>query len=82
MVRVLELERHIIPRQNLVEPGRRLIRQGTLKKVQRSGKLDVLQFFLFNDGTLMYAKDARVGFYLHKRTIKIKRVDCDDDRKS
>ena len=75
MMRVLELESHLIPRQNLVEPGRRLIRQGALRKVQRTGKLDLLHFFLFNDATLVYAKDARVGFYLHKRTICIKRVE-------
>ena len=75
MLRVLELEAHMLPRQDLVMPGRRLIRQGVLRKVQRGGNLASFQFFLFNDATLVYAIDARVGWYIFKRSIQVSRVE-------
>ncbi|XP_012264904.2 putative protein tag-52 isoform X1 [Athalia rosae] len=56
MQKLLELQRHIHGSINLVKPGRKLIRQGTLMRVSRGGSASYRRHFVLLSDTLLYCK--------------------------
>lgn len=56
MQKLLELQRRINGSVNLVKPGRRLIRQGTLMRVSRGGSASYRRHFVLLSDTLLYCK--------------------------
>ncbi|XP_014204695.1 FYVE, RhoGEF and PH domain-containing protein 3-like [Copidosoma floridanum] len=56
--KLLELQKHISGRINLIKPGRKLIRQGPLMRVSRRGNSSFRRHFILLSDTLLYCKGS------------------------
>lgn len=54
--RLLMLQKCIVNGVNLVKPGRKLIKQGTLMRVSRNGDTAYRRYFVLLNDTLLYCK--------------------------
>ncbi len=59
--KVFSLSRRIAGCPSLIGPSRKYVRGGVLKKISRARSSRVYHFFLFSDGTLVYATAGAAG---------------------